>query len=407
MQNKSSRLNADEKRILLVTCYGHFLSHFNMLVFPAILIPLSLQLDMEMVEALSLSFWMYLLFGVSALPWGLLADKLSARTLLTTFYGGAGICALMAMVFMDTPVQFSLALAGMGLFSGIYHPVGLGWIARDIKNTSIGMAYNGMFGNLGLAVAPLAAGLINLLYGLSAVYLVVGILNLLGIVFLLRTPKNNVKKKIVAKIGTQKATTIVPFLILLVAMMLGGIVYRGTSVTLPAYFQLSNGDLAAVVVELFGGIGTDNVFATILTSAIYLLGMVGQFCGGKVGERYDLRRGYLLFHLITIPAAIGMALTANIPLIVMAMVHSFFLLGMQPIENTLVSRLAPERLMSSAFGLKFILTFGVGAMSIKGIELIKTLWGFSAIYLVLAGVTTCLVGCIFVLTLKTGPLKNT
>jgi MFS family permease len=190
-------------------------------------------------------------------------------------------------------------------------------------------------------------------------------------------------------------------------MMLGGIVYRGTSVTLPAYFQLSNGDLAAVVVELFGGIGTDNVFATILTSAIYLLGMVGQFCGGKVGERYDLRRGYLLFHLITIPAAIGMALTANIPLIVMAMVHSFFLLGMQPIENTLVSRLAPERLMSSAFGLKFILTFGVGAMSIKGIELIKTLWGFSAIYLVLAGVTTCLVGCIFVLTLKTGPLKNT
>lgn len=407
MQNKSTSLSGDERSILLVTCYGHFLSHFNMLVFPAILIPLSLQLEMEMVEALSLSFWMYLLFGVSALPWGLLADKLSARALLTTFYGGAGICALWAMMFLDAPVQFSLALAGLGLFSGIYHPVGLGWIARDIENTSIGMAYNGMFGNLGLAVAPLAAGLINLVYGLFAVYLVVGILNLLGIVFLLRTPKNNVKKKTVAKEETQKATTLVPFLILLVAMMLGGIVYRGTSVTLPAYFQLSNGDLAAVVVELFGGIGTDNVFATILTSAIYLLGMVGQFCGGKVGERYDLRRGYLFFHLITIPAAVGMAMTTNIPLIIIAMVHSFFLLGMQPIENTLVSRLAPERLMSSAFGLKFILTFGVGAMSIKGIELVKTLWGFSAIYLVLAGVSTCLVGCVFALILKTGPLKNT
>ncbi|MFN2355085.1 MAG: MFS transporter, partial [Desulfopila sp.] len=231
-------------------------------------------------------------------------------------------------------------------------------------------------------------------------------LNLLGIVFLLRTPGNNVDKQTVAKSGAHNAR-LAPFLILLVAMMLGGIVYRGTSVTLPAYFQMSNSELAAVVVELFGGIGTDNVFATLLTSAIYLLGMAGQFCGGKVGERYDLRRGYLVFHLITIPAAIGMALTANIPLIFVAMVHSFFLLGMQPIENTLVSRLAPQRLMSSAFGLKFILTFGVGAMSIKGIELVKILWGFPAVYVVLAGVSTCLVGCIVALMLKTAPLQNT
>jgi len=188
-------------------------------------------------------------------------------------------------------------------------------------------------------------------------------------------------------------------------MMLGGIVYRGTSVTLPAYFQLSNVQLFEGIKQLFGGIGTENVVATLITSAIYFLGMAGQFFGGKIGEQYELRRSYCLFHVITIPAALAMAMTTNIPLIGFAMVHSFFLLGMQPIENTLVSRLAPPGLLSSAYGLKFILTFGVGALSVKAIEIVKTYYGFSTIYIVLAGVSTLLVGAILLLMTRTAPVR--
>lgn len=396
-------MNTNEKNILQVTCYGHFLSHFNMLVFPAVLIPLSQSLQLSLVETLSLSFWMYLLFGVSALPWGLLADKISARVLLIIFYAGAGLCGLLAAFSIDNAVLFGLALTGVGLFSGIYHPVGLGWIARNIENTSLAMGYNGMFGNLGLATAPLVAGLINYSFGLKAVYVTLGLLNILGIVLLLRT-QNNTHQVAIKRQNSQHNTSLMPFCILLVAMMLGGIVYRGTSVTLPAYFQLSNQHLFAAIQNMFGGIGTENVVATLITSMIYLLGMVGQFVGGKVGERYDLRRSYFLFHLITIPAATAMAYSTNIPLIGFAMVHSFFLLGMQPIENTLVSRLAPPGLMSSAYGLKFILTFGVGALSVKVIELVKSSYGFSTIYLVLACVSVLLVGAITVLIVRTAPL---
>jgi MFS family permease len=396
-------VNTNEKNILQVTCYGHFLSHFNMLVFPAVLIPLSESLQLSLVETLSLSFWMYLLFGVSALPWGLLADKISARRLLIVFYTGAGVSGLFAAFSMDNAFLFGLSLTGVGLFSGIYHPVGLGWIARNIENTSLAMGYNGMFGNLGLATAPLVAGLINYGFGLKAVYLTLGLLNILGIVLLSRT-QNNVNQVAIKRQNNQHNTSLTPFCILLIAMMLGGIVYRGISVTLPAYFQLSNQHLFAALQHMFGGIGTENVVATVITSMIYLLGMVGQYVGGKVGERYDLRRSYFLFHLITIPAAIAMAYSSNIPLIGFAMVHSFFLLGMQPIENTLVSRLAPPGLMSSAYGLKFILTFGVGALSVKVIEAVKLSYGFSTIYLVLACVSVVLVCAITVLIVRTAPL---
>jgi len=386
-----------ESSLLIVTCYGHFISHFNMLIFPAILLPLSAKLNLPMAETLGLSFLMYLLFGITALPWGLLADRYGPRPLLTLFYLGAGGAAFLAAVNIDNPFLLSLSLAGMGLFSGIYHPAGLGWIAKKIKRTSRAMAYNGMFGNLGLASAPLLAGIINYFFTISALYIFVGSMNLLGLVFLYLYKNEPGETEGGKKLPKEKLSSWVPFLILLVAMMLGGIVYRATSVTIPSYFELKNSGLFDFLTRLTGGMGTPNVTATIFTSIIYLLGMCGQFVGGRVGERYDLRYSYLLFHAITIPAAVGMALTTDLPLIFFGMLHGFFLLGMQPIENTLVANLTPPNLISSAYGMKFILTFGVGALGVKIIQYVKMQWGIESVFLVLASVSFLL--CLVILLL--------
>lgn len=70
---------------------------------------------------------------------------------------------------------------------------------------------------------------------------------------------------------------------------------------------------------------------------------------------------------------------------------------MQPLENTLVARLSPPNVHSSAFGLKFILTFGVGALSVKMVALIKTGFDFSAVYVALALISTLLVCTIYLL----------
>lgn len=367
-----------------------------MLVFPAVLLPLSAQFGMTMVETLALSFWMYLLFGITALPWGLLADKVGPRPLLALFHLGAGLCGLLAALNVSNPFLFSLSLAGIGLFSGIYHPVGLGWIAKEVENTSKGMAINGMFGNLGLASAPLLAGTVNYFWGAKAVYIALAIVNVSGLVFLYLA-KNGHRAQVSVKKTAETKNTLVPFLVLLVCMMMGGIVYRAVSVTLPAYFELQNQTLYDGFMALAGEFGSPNVFATVITSTIYLVGMAGQYYGGIVGQKVDLGKGYLIFHLITIPAAILMAMTSNIPLITFAMIHSFFLLGMQPIENTLVARLSPPDWHSTAYGLKFILTFGVGALSVGMVGGIKEAFGFNAVYLALAGVSALLVGTIVVL----------
>jgi MFS family permease len=71
-------MNANERKILSITCFGHFMSHFNMLIFPALVLPLMQRYGMDLAAVLALSFWMYLLFGITALPWGLLSDRIGA-----------------------------------------------------------------------------------------------------------------------------------------------------------------------------------------------------------------------------------------------------------------------------------------------------------------------------------------
>jgi MFS family permease len=394
-ENKQSAAMAPH-RILVSTCYGHFLSHFNMLAFPALLIPLSERVNLSVADTLNLSFGMYLLFGLSALPWGLAGDRWGAKRFLRLFYVGAGSCAVAAALTIDVPWLFSLFLAGVGLFSGIYHPIGLGIVSKAIERVSMGMAFNGMFGNLGLASAPLLVGAVNWLFGASAAYLFVGLVNLGGLLLMTLFPfQDTVVRKTEPDKGVPSGIS--PFMVLLIAMMLGGIVYRGATVITPAYFELKNQSIYNLFTSVFGSGISANLTATAVTSLIFLIGMAGQYSGGRLGEIIPLKYGYLLYHALTIPLAVGIAMTGNWPLVLLATVYFFFLLGMQPLENTLVARLTPQKLHHSAFGMKFVLTFGVGALAVKAVGLVESHWDMSSVYYMLAGVSVLLVVSILVL----------
>lgn len=394
------QMNSRERRILLTTCYGHFMSHFNMLVFPALLLPLAGQLKMDMAYVLDLSFWMYCLFGVTALPWGIIADRWAPKPLFLIYYLGAGLSGLAASLLIDNPAGLSIALAALGLFSGIYHPIGLGMISKEIKRVSLGMGYNGMFGNLGLATAPLLTGLLNWLWGPQAAYLFLGALNLLGVVLMSILPPI-VDHRSDKKESDEDNGLLGAFLVLLVAMMLGGIVYRGATVILPAYFELKNQGIFQWFSSMTGVGLSKNLVATSVTAFIYIVGMLGQYTGGRVAERFDLRICYFVFHALTIPAAALMAVAVDLPLVALAMIYFFFLLGMQPIENTLVAKFTPRKFHHSAFGSKFVLTFGVGALAVKMIKVIETTFGIETVFYALAITSIILVGVIVLLIRKT------
>jgi len=392
----TSGMNRHERHVLITTCFGHFMSHFNMLAFPALILPLTTRFNMEMSQVLKIPFLMYLLFGITALPWGIIADRRGTVSLFRVYYIGAGCSGLAAAIWLDSPIGLTLALASLGLFSGIYHPVGLGLISKQITRVSLGMGYNGMFGNLGLAASPLLIGLINWLYGPRAAYLFLGGLNLIGVGLMLLFPLPSGKGAL-KPVNPKDNGSLKPFLILLAAMMFGGIVYRGATVILPAYFELKTTGLFHWLTALTGAAISPNLLATTITSLIFITGMAGQYTGGRLAEHFDLRYCYLAFHMLTIPAAFLIATVTDMPLIGLAIVYLFFLLGMQPIENTLVANFTPQRLHHSAFGLKFILTFGVGALAVLMAKSIQASYGIETVFVALGGVSILLVSVILVL----------
>lgn len=394
-------MKPQERNILITSCFGHFITHFNMLAFPSVVLPIAAYLNTDMAQVLGLSFWMYLLFGVTALPWGLVGDRFGIRPLMFLFFLGTGLSALSAAYWMDSPARFSISLAGMGLFCGIYHPTGLGMISKGVERMSMGLGYHGMFGNLGLATAPLLAGLFNWLWGPRAVYFALGVLNLLGMglmrILSLAEPKGRTE----ISEARRNHGLLQAFLILLVAMMLAGIAYRGSTVVLPSYFELKNQALLQALSELWGGDISGNLVATTITSLIYLIGILGQYTGGRVAEHYDPRFSYLGFHAVSMVAAFFMAFTQDLPLVTFALIYFFFLLGMQPIENTLVARFTPERFHHSAYGTKFVFTFGVGALAVKMVGGIQTVWSIESTFTALGFVSLALVSAAIILISRT------
>jgi len=384
----------NEKKIIFFTCVAHYFTHFYELLFPALAIPLVLSLKMSLADVLKLSFFMYLLYGLAALPWGMFADRYGNRRILIIFFVGTGAGALLTSL-AETETSIMCSLAFIGFFSSIYHPAGMGLISIGTKNRGMALGINGVAGNLGLMSAPFVAGILNWLVGWQITFLVVGIISIAwGLGMLLvnidETPVHEENE------GGEKADNndnMKYFFILCIVMALAGLAYRANSVVLPAYFEFK----ASFLWEYLQGFhfenldGAKTMAATLLASTVYIVSAIGQIAGGKLADKYDLRWMYLAFHVLSIPFVILMGLLSQQLLVISAALYVFFALGMQPIENSLVAKFTPNRWRSTGFGIKFILVFGVGSIAVYIVGWINEAWNLGTVYFFSAATIATLV----------------
>ena len=386
----------NENKIITFSCVAHFLTHFYELIFPALAIPLMISLKMDLADVLKLSFLMYLLFGLGALPWGIISDRYGNRKSLIVFFFGSGMGALMTS-FSHSEISIVLSLATIGFFASIYHPAGMGLISLGIKNRGMALGINGVAGNLGLVSAPFAAGILNWLVGWEMTYLLIGIFSILwGIIILLVDIDETPIHKETA--GNDSASGnnnnyIKYFVILCVIMTIAGLAYRANSIVLPAYLEFKAGFLWDFFKNIhFSNLeGTKTMAATLLTSTVYMVGIFGQLVGGKLADKYDLRWMYLMFHGLSLPFVILMGVFNQQLLVASAAVYIFFSLGMQPIENSLVAKFTPNKWRSTGYGIKFILVFGVGSLAVYLVGWIKDAWNLGTVYFFAGGAIVVLV----------------
>lgn len=396
-------MRGNEKKIVAFSSLAHFFFHFHELNFPALAIPLSSHLKLELQETLKLGFPMYLFFGIFALPWGYVADRFGNKRTLVIGFFGIGLASLI-MSLSNTSLAILLCLSAVGFFSGIFHPAGMGLISIGSTNIGSALGTYSIAGTFGLIIAPFIAGFVNWLAGWQAVYLLASICAFIcGSVLAFTTFDERRTSKGEGANEKYTKTGLLVLVLFFSIVALGGLTYRINVVVLPAYLEFQTSFLSDLLKKLVftNPQALSTTAAGILTAFIYTVGIAGQFMGGRLADKKDLRYMYLLYNAGCLPFLFAMGFISELPLVISAALYVFFAIGVQPIENSLVAYLTPLKWRSTAYGFSSVLTFGLGSLAIYIVGWVKTHSNLRTVYLYSGGLTIITVLFIAVLILIT------
>ena len=376
--------------------------------------PISREMDATPARIISLGFFMYLLYGGLALPAGFLGDRWSRISILKICAAGIGGASLLVGL-SSSMLGLTVALSLLGFFCALYHPAGLGIIAHEIGKQGRAHGINGIFGNLGIAAAPLFAGVALMIAPWRYVFFAASALSMavLALIYILEVKeRDRHAPHPTGQIPDPSAHKVRYFAILLGAMTIVGLIYRANSLALPPMLETTAGghlaDLVATVAERMGKDAGSGA-AAMIVSSLFLFSVVGQAVGGKLADRMDLRHGYILFHAMAMIFIAAVGALSGIPLYLAAAGMVFFNLGMQPIENSLVSKFIPSKWISTGYGIKFTFTFGVGSLAVGQVAWAEETIGLKNLYPILAAeaaLATALAIWLLIATRSLGEVRN-
>ncbi len=392
MDKRSSRLS------LIFSSIGHTYIHMFTAFYFTIVIAIEGVWDQPFYELIRLWTPAALLVGLLALPAGWIADRWSAPAMMVVFFLGMGATAILSGLAAG-PVSLLPALAGIGAFAAIYHPVGIPWVIRSARR-SVGMALavNGVFGVFGVGLgAFVAAGLIDL-WGWRAAFIVPGMLCLAtGFVMLGFVVTGRIKEAPAAVEEAQEAGRgglIKAVLILLLAVSITGIIFQSMQTVMPKLF-------AARLSDFLG----DSVFGVgFAVFAVYGISAFAQLLGGVLSDRVPLKVVYLATWIVQAPLLWLMAQIGGAPLVLLALVLISGNTASLPAENLLLAHFTPAKHHGLAFGVKFVLAFGLAPLAIELVALIqRRTGGFDVLFMLLGAAAIGVILIVGLLLPSAGP----
>ena len=367
---------------------SHFVDHFIMLIFAKAAYDAGIEFGLGYEEIIIFGLLGFILFGAMAPIAAILADKYSRSTLMVIFHFGVGISAILCSL-SNTPLQLTIGLGLVGAFSSIYHPVGIAMLLKNSKNLGFRLGINGVFGNLGVAAAPLVTGYLLLLSNWRLSFTIPGLLCLLfGLIFIfaLRAetqPKNDKKfdeKKLPFAPRWQRA-----LFALALTTTSGGFIFGSITFIIPRYFEI---ELANV---------SNSVAITgLLASLVYAVAGFAQLGAGWLIDRFSEKLILFVVGLGQIIFIFLASITTDFQLFFVTLIATSFVFGQIPLVDTIMSRYIPDHARGKILSIKFVLNLSVGAAVIPisslllkaGYEL-STLFSFMsalAIFVVLASI---------------------
>ncbi len=345
-------MNQIEKKVIGITAFGHALCHFYMLILAGALLAIVKDMNSTTAQVTAVGTLGYFLFGLGAFPAGMLVSRSTPKRMLKFYFLLTALASLIT-AFSGGLTSFAAGLVFLGLFASLYHVSGMTLITHTIAVRGKALGIHGVAGSLGITLTPLIAGLVLSVAGWREIYLLGAVLGLAGYIVLMidrSIPEKHFETETAdagPRFGKARLTA---FGLIMGVMAVNGLVYRGFLTMLPAHVtqSISSGS------PLTGG---------LLATLILSVGMIGQYAGGHLSDRIPMVRLYLITLLCSLPFLFALGWAQHVWIVAAGLFFALFHFPQQPIENHLISRWMPPGWVGSGFGVKFALTFGVGAFA--------------------------------------------
>ena len=383
-------MNKDRLQTLFLNL-GHFFDHMLILIYATAVISIGLEFDRSYGEIIAIATPGFLLYGAMSLPFGWIGDHKGRHGLMALFFVGIGTATVLT-AFSTSIWQIGIGLTVIGFFAAIYHPVGIPMLIQGIDRPGRKLGANGVFGNMGVAAAPLVVGALATAYGWRGAFIAPGIVCIIiGLLFWKLVPVDAPPKPKQDK--TSKAfDDFLPgwrrvFIIIGIITLIAGLIFNSTTVSLPKLFQ------ERFTEALPGAIGF-----TALASLVYACASFAQIAAGTAVDKVSAKKlllGLLCTQMIVLPI---MAFAEGPLLFAAAILAMSCVFGQIPIIDTLVTRYVPDSHRGRVFSIKYLLNLGVGAMAIPMIASLHT-WadGFTSLFQILGAIALIMAGAAFTL----------
>jgi MFS family permease len=370
---------AVKRPVALLLNVAHAIDHMFLLIFATAVSAIAADFGFPGWESLMpYGVGAFLLFGLGSLPAGRLGDLWGRRPMMLVFFVGMGLSALLVAVTRDA-WQLAGALTLMGLFSSIYHPVGIPMLVRGAPRPGLAIGINGLAGNLGVAFAAVTTGLLVKYAGWRAAFVVPGLLSIAcGVAFARLAPRDVAPPAHGARTPRpQEAPALARiFIVMTIAAISSSLLFNFTT--------NGNGELLR---ERFAGIVADPALLGALLAGIYVVASFAQVAIGLLIDRYPMKRLYLGVVALQAPLFVAASGANGWSLYALQIAFMIAVFGAIPFTDAMIVRYVDDRIRSRVSGMRLAVSFGVSSAAVWLLGPLVKAAGFGALLLLMAGIS--------------------
>jgi MFS family permease len=375
---------------------GHALDHLFLLIFATAVSAIAQDFGVAGWEdMMPYTVGAFMMFGFASIPAGRLGDLWGRRQMMVVFFFGMGFSAI-GVSLTQTPLQMGMALTVLGIFSAIYHPVGIPMLVQKAVRPGLTIGVNGLAGNLGIALAALSTGFLVTWQGWRMAFVVPGLVSIAcGFAFAWAAPQESSApaKKKANSVQLPKHLAWRTFAVMV-----------ATATTTSVLFNITTNGNAQLLAEKLDGLVNDPSRLGMLLAAIYAVASLAQLVVGRLLDWFPVKPlffGVLLLQIVAFGVA---SQTSGWIWYVAAIAYMVMVFGAIPFSDTMVVRYIDDAMRSRVSGTRIAISFGFSSIAIYLLGPIVKVAGFTQLMIALSFVAA--LGALIVLFLPNEAQMN-